>query len=122
VIAGLCSQLIIALPLIQKKEAWGSNNEDEQMIANHDSFGITQDVSVLPIVKYENENGNFVDLENDHSGINTAESLGESEEKIAEEDPLSGICQTPECIQQLQQYMEWRQKNGYPVYSGRWGK
>lgn len=40
----------------------------------------------------------------------------------SEDDPLSGICHTPECILQLKQYMEWRQENGYPVPSGSWGK
>jgi hypothetical protein len=54
--------------------------------------------------------------------IDLLENMDTMEASDAIEDPLAGICQTPECIAQLQQYMEWRQQNGYPVPSGRWGK
>lgn len=45
-----------------------------------------------------------------------------SDKNVREEDPLAGICQTPECIQKIKQYMEWRQEHGEPGPSGRWGK
>ena len=37
------------------------------------------------------------------------------------QDPLATFCQTAECVKQLQDYMKWRQENGYPAAGGRWG-
>ena len=37
------------------------------------------------------------------------------------DDPLSTYCQTEECVQQLKDYMKWREENGYPTPGGRWG-
>lgn len=37
------------------------------------------------------------------------------------DDTLATFCQTPECVQQLKDYMKFRQENGYPTAGGRWG-
>lgn len=83
----------------------------------------------------------YVNIENDDSNdIHTDESTYQYKELgltsadlqllshitrgtvVAEEDPLAGICQTPKCMQMIQQYMEWRMEHGEPGPSGRWGK
>ena len=187
VITGLCSHLIIAVPLMvhEKNKVWKS--EDKQVLVNQYSIGSVQNAPIRAGVHSEGENGTFDSIDADHAETETIERLENVEntetekerleqnehkeaekerleqndnkeakkerlqqndnketekerleqngnkeaekehleqngDKEAEEDPLSGICQTPECIQQLQQYMEWRQENGYPVFSGRWGK
>lgn len=63
-----------------------------------------------------------VDYDGSDSKTKDANNKTINVEYDSEDDPLSGICHTPECILQLKQYMEWRQENGYPVPSGSWGK
>ena len=51
---------------------------------------------------------------------NVLDSLSTLQEDTAD-STLSTFCQTPECVQQLRDYMAWREAHGYPAAGGRWG-
>ena len=48
------------------------------------------------------------------------DSLSTIQEDTAD-STLSTFCQTSECVQQLKDYMAWREAHGYPAAGGRWG-
>ena len=48
------------------------------------------------------------------------DSLQSLEDETAD-STLSTFCQTEECVQQLKDYMAWREAHGYPAAGGRWG-
>ena len=51
---------------------------------------------------------------------NVLDSLSQEQEDTVD-NTLSTFCQTPECVQQLKDYIKWREANGYPAAGGRWG-
>ena len=98
-----------------------------------DKFVFSTETSVYPTATAENINLN---IPNDESDVYTkliddllgfyagyAEDAGEAadEPETITTDPLSTFCQTAQCIQQLKDYMKWRQEHGYPAAGGRWG-
>ena len=95
-----------------------------------DKFVFSTETSVYPTATVENIN---LDIPNDESYVYTklidallgfyagnAEEAADEPEAITT-DPLSTFCQTAQCIQQLKDYMKWRQEHGYPAAGGRWG-
>ncbi|XP_045210103.2 uncharacterized protein LOC123561658 [Mercenaria mercenaria] len=110
----------LSLPLIEDNETQNSNDQDQQTHASQTS--INTDTSLKSLIDSESEVYVDIGYSEMTEKMNNSKSKLENKSNETEDDPLAGICQTPECIQQLQEYMKWRQDNGYPVPSGRWGK